>query len=209
MDIEVKQILKESYDQQAQQRDKSEVQTWKVNEMDMMISILQTGDSGKKVLDLGSGPGHQATYLQEHGCDVTCVDLSEEMVRICKDKGLEAYTMDFYSLDLEPETFDAVWTMNALLHVPKQSLKQVLVGIERVLKPNGLLYLGMYGGYESEGIWEEDSYRPQRFFAFYDDEHIQRIVGEVFEIEQFRVLPMEGMTVHYQSIIARKKLNIV
>ncbi|MFD0696981.1 class I SAM-dependent methyltransferase [Paenibacillus sp. GCM10027628] len=202
----MKQILKESYDRQAQLRDQNEVQLWKVNEMDFVVNkLLQAGESGKKVLDLGSGPGHQAAYLQKHGCEVSCVDLSDEMVRICREKGLDAHTMDFYSLDIEPESFDAVWTMNALLHVPKHSLKQVLVQIERVLKPSGFLYLGMYGGYESEGIWDEDSYRPQRFFAFYEDEHIQRKVSEVFEIEQYRVLPMEGMSVHYQSIIARKK----
>jgi SAM-dependent methyltransferase len=173
--------------------------------MDRVIAKLQAADHGKKMVDLGSGPGHQATYLQKNGCAVTCIDISDEMVRKCKEKGLEAYVMDFFTLELEPASFDVVWTMNALLHVPKDSLTQVLNQIDRILKPDGFLYMGLYGGYESEGIWAEDSYRPQRFFAFYEDEHIQRKVSEVFDIEQFDVLPMEGMTVHYQAIIARKK----
>ncbi|MEW9698695.1 class I SAM-dependent methyltransferase [Paenibacillus sp. SI8] len=205
MDTQVKQILKKSYDQQAEQRDRSEVELWKVSEMDRFLSRLRTGDQGKKILDLGSGPGHQAAYLQKNGCDVTCIDLSEEMVRICQGKGLEAFAMDFFQLELEPVSYDAIWTMNALLHVPKTSLNQVLVQIDRVLKPEGFIYLGIYGGYESEGIWEEDSYRPQRFFAFYENEHLLRIVSEMFEVEQFDLLPMAGMTVDYQAIIARKK----
>jgi SAM-dependent methyltransferase len=162
-------------------------------------------DSGNRIVDLGSGPEHQANYLQNNGCEVTCVDLSEEMVSICREKGLEAFAMDFHTLDFALESFDAVWTMNALLHVPKDSLLQVLKNIEGVLKPDGFMYMGLYGGYESEGIWENDTYRPQRFFSFCEDEHIQEKVSEVFDIEQFAVLPIEGMQTDYQSIIARKR----
>ena len=207
MDPEVKATLKMSYDQHARLRDGETVQSWKVDEMDRFLARLQAADkgSGQRILDLGSGPGHQAIYLKNHGCQVTCVDLSDEMVNICLQKGLEAFAMDFCTLDLEPESFDAIWTMNALLHVPKDSLLQVLANMERVLKPDGFVYLGLYGGYESEGILENDTYRPQRFFSFYEDEHIQRKVTEVFDIEHFSVLPMEGMQVDYQSILAREK----
>ncbi|MDQ0875538.1 SAM-dependent methyltransferase [Paenibacillus sp. V4I3] len=207
MDPEVKATLKMSYDQHARLRDGDTVQSWKVDEMDRFLARLQAADRGSelRILDLGSGPGHQAIYLKNHGYHVTCVDLSEEMVNICLEKGLEAFAMDFYTLDLEPESFDAIWTMNALLHVPKDSLLQVLVNLERVLKQDGFLYMGLYGGYESEGIWKDDAYRPQRFFAFYEDEHIQRKVTEVFDIEHFSVLPIEGMKVDYQSVLARKK----
>lgn len=207
MDPGVKATLKMSYDQQARLRDGDTIQSWKVDEMDRFLARLQAADkgSGQRIVDLGSGPGHQAIYLKNHGCQVTCVDLSDEMVNICLQKGLEAFAMDFYTLDLEPESFDAIWTMNALLHVPKDSFLQVLANMERVLKPDGYLYMGLYGGYESEGIWENDSYKPQRFFSFYEDEHIQRKVSEIFDIEHFSVLPMEGMQVDYQSIFARKK----
>ncbi|WP_175532258.1 bifunctional 2-polyprenyl-6-hydroxyphenol methylase/3-demethylubiquinol 3-O-methyltransferase UbiG [Paenibacillus sp. yr247] len=203
----MKQTIKMSYDQQARLRDGIAVQSWKVTEMDRFLARLHAADhrGGKRILDLGSGPGHQASYLQKNGCQVSCVDLSEEMVNICREKGLDALAMDFYTLDLEPESYDAVWTMNALLHVPKSSLLQVLKNIERVLKPDGFLYMGLYGGYESEGIWENDSYRPQRFFSFYEDEHIQNKVREVFDIEHFSVLQMEDMQLNYQSIIAKKK----
>ncbi|KRF13349.1 class I SAM-dependent methyltransferase [Paenibacillus sp. Soil787] len=207
MDHGVKATLKLSYDQHARSRDGNTVQSWKVEEMDRFMARLQAADKGKgqRILDLGSGPGHQAMYLKNHGCQVTCVDLSDEMVNICREKGLEALAMDVYTLDLESESFDAIWTMNALLHVPKDSFLQVLANMERVLKPDGFLYLGLYGGYESEGIWENDTYSPQRFFAFYEDEHVQRKVSEVFDIEHFSVLPMEGMQADYQSIFVRKK----
>ncbi|MDU0200353.1 MULTISPECIES: class I SAM-dependent methyltransferase [Paenibacillus] len=208
-DSGVKQVLKASYDQQARQRDGETMQQWKIDELnDFLARLDKAGGSSKRVLDLGSGPGHQADYLREHGCEVVCIDLSEEMVAICREKGLEAYVMDFFALDLQPASFDAVWSMNTLLHVPKDNLLQVLRNVERVLKPDGFFYLGLYGGYESEGIWENDSYRPQRFFAFYEDEHIQKKVREVFALERFHVLQMPEMQPNYQSIIAkRRQLN--
>lgn len=202
-DFELKQILKVSYDQQARQRNGESMQAWKIDELDRFLASLDGRE--KKVLDLGSGPGHQAVYLRENGCDVTCIDLSEEMIGICREKGFEALVMDFYDLNLPLQSFDAVWSMNTLLHVPKSALIQVLRNVERVMKPDGLFYLGLYGGYESEGIWEGDSYRPQRFFAFYEDARIQEKVNEVFEIERFTILPMAGMQPDYQAIIARKK----
>lgn len=203
-DSGVKQVLKASYDQQARQRNGETMQSWKLDELSGFLARLEKGGGSKRVLDLGSGPGHQADYLREHGCEVVCIDLSEEMVAICREKGLEAYAMDFFALDLQPASFDAVWSMNTLLHVPKDNLLEVLRNVESVLKPDGFFYLGLYGGYESEGIWENDSYRPQRFFAFYEDAHIQKKVSEVFDIERFNVLQMPEMQPDYQSIIAKK-----
>ncbi|UJF35845.1 class I SAM-dependent methyltransferase [Paenibacillus hexagrammi] len=199
--------LKETYDHNARFRDTTKVQSWKIAEMDRFIAKLQEAGLGRRVLDLGSGPGQQAMYLQDHGCEVHCVDLSDEMVRICKEKGLEATVMDFYSLDLEQLSFDAVWCMNALLHVPKDSLGKVLGQVEKVIKPDGFVYMGLYGGYESEGIWEDDDYLPQRFFSFYEDDHIQHRVNEVFTISEFYSMPVEGSRLQYQAMVAWKKQN--
>jgi|SRR3989344_3619407 len=40
------------------------------------------------ILDLGSGPGNQALYLQHQGYKLTCIDISETMVEKCRQKGL-------------------------------------------------------------------------------------------------------------------------
>src|SRR5271156_4362006 len=44
---------------------------------------------GKKVLDVGAGTGRVASFLQEKGFDVTCLDPSSEMVHRCQEKGLK------------------------------------------------------------------------------------------------------------------------
>ena len=46
----------------------------------------------------------------------------------------------------------------------KQIKTKALENVCTVLKPAGLFYLGMYGGYDFEGIWDKDIYTPKRFF---------------------------------------------
>ncbi|MBP1990601.1 class I SAM-dependent methyltransferase [Paenibacillus eucommiae] len=203
MDKHIKAILVESYDNNSRLRDRDELALWKINEMDKFLSYLEPTDH-LNLLDIGSGPGQHSMYFKQKGLNAACVDISPNMVNACKEKGLEAYVMDLYALDFGERVFDAVWSMNCLLHVPKSSLELVLRNIKAFLKPGGYFYLGVYGGYDFEGIWEDDPYSPNRFFSFYEDEELKKAVSSEFELVHFESLPMEGMSTDYQSLVLRK-----
>jgi SAM-dependent methyltransferase len=94
--------------------------------------------------------------------------------------------------------------MNCLLHVPKSQLGNVLGEIRRVLKPQGLLYMGVYGGYEFEGVWEQDIYEPKRFFSFFSDEKMKELVEEYYHIESFKVVKYQQEGLHFQSMVLRR-----
>ncbi|WP_197061392.1 hypothetical protein [Halobacillus sp. BBL2006] len=94
-----------------------------------------------------------------------------------------------------------------MLHVPKAQLEQVLVEVKRVMKPDGLLYLGVYGGIDQEGIWEQDFHEPKRFFSFYKDEDLENILTEYFHLEAFHKIPQnsgQGGPPHFQGFILKK-----
>lgn len=204
IDDKIKENLKLSYDERVDYREKREVQPWKISEINKILDYFEK-ESKVNLLDLGSGPGKQGRIFKDNGIDVTCIDISEEMVQACKTKSLKAYEMDFYNLNFENESFDVVWSMNTLLHVPKNSIDKVLSNIKRILKPNGICYIGIYGGYDFEGIWQEDSYNPKRFFSFYNDNRIKEIVEKHFDIEQFDIVLIEDSKLHYQTLILRKR----
>jgi SAM-dependent methyltransferase len=125
-------------------------------------------------------------------------------VRICQQKGLTAFAMDFLSLDFGGRTFDAVFAMNCLLHVPRASLGDVLLSISSAMAPGGLFYLGQYGGADSEVVLENDIYyTPARFFSFLADDSLQQAAREVFEQVDFRTIAMPPPN-HYQAIILRR-----
>jgi SAM-dependent methyltransferase len=113
--------------------------------------------------------------------------------------------MDFLSLDFPAGSFDAVYALNCLLHVPKKDLPNVLETIQRLLKPDGLFYMGIYGKEDFEGVWPEDVYEPKRYFSFYTDEKIKTISSQFFEIVYFKVVPLEDNERHFQSLILKRR----
>lgn len=195
--------LRQSYDRKARERDKGKISAWKVEERAYFLSLLQK-EGKQKLLEIGAGTGWHGKFFQENGLTVVCTDLSPENVRLCRVKGLTAYAMDFIKLDFPRGSFDAVFALNCLLHVPRQDLPQVLRVIRGVLKPKGLFYLGQYGGKEYEGVWPEDEYEPKRFFCFHTDEQIQRATTELFELLRFKRIALEGEDFHFQSLILRR-----
>lgn len=194
----------DSYNQKAKERDATRVQEWKKNERDLFLNRI-TENNCTTLLELGAGPGKDSLFFKEQGLVTFSTDISPEMVRLCQEKGLDAEVMSFAELDIPDNSFDAIWALNCLLHVPKKELKGVLKEIKRVLKPSGLFYLGVYGGEDFEGVWEEDPYEPKRFFSFYEDEAIKQVLLAFFSIESFKVIPKEvvGGNYHFQSIMLK------
>ncbi|RUS45723.1 class I SAM-dependent methyltransferase [Cohnella sp. AR92] len=195
--------LKQSYNNFAEQRERSELAPWKREERDSFLSIV-LAEKRETLLEIGAGPGRDSLIFKQKGLNVTATDLSEEMVRLCKEKGLDARVMDFCELAFPNESFDTVYAMNCLLHVPKANLDAVLQEIRRVLKPGGLFFCGLYGGEETEGIWEKDNYEPKRFFAMHEDDRVVEAYGRSFEVEDFHTVDMGPGRPHFQALLLRK-----
>jgi len=98
---------------------------------------------GERILDLGCGDGVLTEKLVAAGCDVVGVDAGADMIRVAREKGLNAHVMDGHELTFDAE-FDAVFT-NAALHWMLEPAK-VAAGVRRALKPGGR-YVGEFGGH--------------------------------------------------------------
>lgn len=194
--------LRRAYDARAAERDEAPLADWKIEERARFLAELrQTGS--RRLLELGSGPGQDAAFFQEHGCDVLCADLSAENVACCRARGLAAEVMDFHQLDLPAGRFDAAHSRNALLHAPKSEVPGILRGVARGLRPGGLFYLGLWGGPDAEGPRPGDDYDPPRFYSTFSDRRLLTLVLEVFELRYFRHLEV-GQAWHYQSLILQR-----
>ncbi|MEZ4518484.1 MAG: methyltransferase domain-containing protein [Chloroflexota bacterium] len=205
MDDGTRTNLRTAYDSRANERDGLTYQDWKAAERQAFLELLRQ-ENRQSLLEIGAGPGRDSLFFQEQGLTVTAVDLSPEMVTLCRTKGLDARVMDVTALDFPAGSFDAAYTMNTLLHVPKAEWPATLDSIAAVLVPDGLLYLGVYGGIDSEGIWEDDAYEPKRFFVFHTDEQIREAVVGVFELVSFRPIELgEEDKLHFQSLVLRKR----
>ena len=195
-----------SYDRQAEQRNRSDLEDWKAAERATFLDLLSSEDK-QFLLEIGAGHGRDSKFFQDNGFEVTCIDLSPEMVKLCQQKGLNARLMDMIDLDFPEESFDAVYSLNSLLHLPKIEVPTVLQNIGRVLKAEGLFFLGMYGGFDFEGIWEKDSYTPKRFFSFHSDDRLKQVVAESFKLLSFRQIASGDGDLHFQSLTLRKSAS--
>jgi SAM-dependent methyltransferase len=196
--------LIQSYNNHAQQRESGPVLDWKFPERDRILTLLQQ-EKTQTLLEIGAGTGRDSLFFQEHDLRVTAIDLSPANITLCREKGINAHLMDMAALDFPINAFDAVYAMNSLLHLPKAEMPHVLQQIHNVLKPNGLIYIGVYGGYDQEGIWEEDKYTPKRFFSFWSDAHLKKEVSKVFKVVEFKQIKFWSKRgLHFQSLVGRK-----
>lgn len=201
----IKDDLIKAYQKHAHEREANPPADWKIKAREDFLAILQH-EQKKNLLEIGAGTGKDSLFFQQNGLTVTGIDLSPEMINLCRQKGLDAQVMDMTDLQFPEESFDAVYSINSLLHIPKPELPVVLKNIRRILKPDGLFHFGTYGSeIEFQGILEKDTYTPKRFFALYPDETIKQLTIPYFELVSFNSINLPNDDTHIQCLILRKR----
>jgi ubiquinone/menaquinone biosynthesis C-methylase UbiE len=203
LDNHIKDIISTSYTKNNKFRNSDVVSLWKVKEFQNFINELSIRGLSN-VLDLGAGSGIFGQMFLEKNYIVKCIDISEGMIEFCKNRGLDSEVMDFYNMNFRDGSYEGIWSMNTLLHVPKASIEYVLREVHRVLSDTGIAFVGLYGGKSFEGIWNEDFYTPKRYFSFYHDEEIKEIIGDIFTIKQFKSYDVGRNGFNFQSMLICK-----
>jgi ubiquinone/menaquinone biosynthesis C-methylase UbiE len=158
-----------------------------------------------KVLDVGSGPGRDGLFFKQNGLDVVCLDASEEMIKLCLEKGLNAVVGDFKKIQFEDNSFDSVWAYTSLLHSKKEEIDKSLKEIKRVLKKDGIFGLGMMEG-DNEGYRQDykgdSSLNQLRWFSYFSKEELETLLqNNGFEIIYFESFKPSSRT--YLNFLAR------
>jgi SAM-dependent methyltransferase len=93
------------------------------------------------VLDVGCGRGDLLAALADRGWEVVGLDPSPAAVSAARDRGVEAIEGSIESVELEPESFDAIVFHHSLEHVtdPIEALRSACAA----LRPGGLLMVGI------------------------------------------------------------------
>ncbi|WP_051393177.1 class I SAM-dependent methyltransferase [Glycomyces arizonensis] len=204
MDYEaLKEDLRKTYDAKAEAREHMEDHLWKQHERARFAEHLREAGSST-LLEIGAGHGVSGRHFADEGYAVTCIDLSPEMIGYCRAKGLTAEVMDFNELAFGDASFDAVFGMNTLLHVPRAELPGILDEVRRVLAPGGLFYWGQYGGKDSEGVWPDDRYEPKRFFSLMTVETISAVAAERFEVLDVVAREPDYTELEYHGLVLRR-----
>jgi SAM-dependent methyltransferase len=123
---------------------------------DWVAELTEVLKPGSRVLDLGCGAGLPATrLLVEAGYEVVGLDFSTVQIERARSlvPGAEFIEADMATWDSEPESFDAVVSFYALIHVPLEDQERLLPRIRRWLRPDGV-FLAIVGLDHWRGVEE-------------------------------------------------------
>lgn len=152
------------------------------------IKNLTDENHGKKLLDLGCGPGIYSELFAERGFDVTGLDISERSINYAKESSFKKklnidYQLKSY-LDMDyTEEFDIITLIYCDFGVLNtEEREKLLKKIYKALKPGGILIFDVFSQneyhakeentnwvYENGGYWSEKPYACLYSFLRYDE----------------------------------------
>jgi SAM-dependent methyltransferase len=148
----------------------------------------------RHVVEVGCGAGRDGRVMAEAGLEYTGVDLSHTGVEICRKLGLAAHEASAAQLPLPSNSYDAGWSMSTLMHLPDPGMEHALAELGRVVKSDGILEVGVWGGTkDGERVDSHGRYFRQRT----DEELRARLstIGEVVAFDTWQWFDDGG---HYQ-----------
>lgn len=102
----------------------------------------------RRLLDIGSGPGHFLGFAQNRGWQVAGVEPSRQAAEYASSKGLRIHNRMFDGAWAQDQTpFDALHSMNVLEHVADPIA--LLTAANVVLKPGGAICVGVPNDYNA------------------------------------------------------------
>ena len=132
-----------------------------------------------KILDAGCGSGRDTSAFMDAGYDLDAFDASEVMCRIATENtGINVEQKCFEELDGE-DKYDGIWACASLLHVKKENLPDVLLRLNRLLKPQGVVYASFKNG-------TGERMQGDRYYH----DLIEAECSNLFEKSGFRILEM-------------------
>ncbi|EJL26244.1 hypothetical protein PMI01_04128 [Caulobacter sp. AP07] len=120
---------------------------------------------GGEVLEIGSGPGYGADFLETLGVKVRRTDATRRFLELQAARGKQGDRLDVIT-DPLGGPYDAVVAQYVLFHVPRDCIDRVLTKIARALRPRGAFLVSMReGDFETGGDYHEVYWRRNDFTA--------------------------------------------
>jgi SAM-dependent methyltransferase len=139
--------------------------------LDRFADAVGTG----RVLEIGSGAGAEATYLEQHGLTVARSDATPAFVEMMRAAGNEASLIDVRSDDLGGP-WDAVLAHAVLLHLDREQFTDALERIHRATVPGGVMGITLKEG--DGDAWSEAKLGLPRFFTYWREEPLRRALAQ-------------------------------
>lgn len=188
-----KRIVEEGYDRIAEEY---AVARRKLGRRDKkyLDRLLERLPEGSRIMDLGCGSGEPVTKLLAEHHQVVGVDISRRQIQLARENVLNAtfFVGDMTEISYPPETFDAIVSLIAIIHVPREEHANLFRRMHTMLKEGGLVLLTL-GSDDWVSSPDDRFFGVRMYWSHYDSETSKkmlektgfRIIQSSIESEEF------------------------
>lgn len=161
-----------------------------IDQIDAIVAWIdaQLELSGKRVIDLGCGPGLYARRMARRGAHVTGVDFSANSLEYARTRSMDRleYLHADYLEDELPGGFDIATLIYYDFCAQAPASRQKLLGrIHDLLKPGGRLIIDLYGPGAFDAVSNHIEIEDRLMFGFFaEGDYIGIHKTDVYEKEQ-------------------------
>lgn len=166
--------------------------------LDRTLSLL---DPNAHIIEIGSGFGRDAQYIENRGFTVERTDAAAGFVNLLQQNGHSAHLFNILVDDFT-STYDLVFANAVFLHFTPQELQGVLAKINASLKDQGVLAFSLKKGEGEE--WTTVKLGQPRYFCYWSRDRIQRLL----ESNGFAVVSISEDEKFLQIIAKRSELGL-
>ncbi len=113
--------------------------------------LVEAVPAGGTVLEVGSGPGWDADFVESHGVEVRRTDVTTAFIDLQAERGKRVERLDVTSDDLGGP-YDAVMALAVLQHVVRAEIPALLRRVAGALRPGGMFLVALREGVGDQ--WE-------------------------------------------------------
>ncbi len=161
----------------------------------ILTKLLKEYEIKGNVLEIGSGPGNLALWMEESGCSVTCVEPAGEFAKKAIARGLKVYNVTLQQFEMD-RVYDHVIAISSLIHIFKKDLPLQIKKIASGLKSGGTFFVTFIEG-DSEALEDPTNKGKLRFFARFKEEEIAALLSPYFELQESYKIHQEKMDCNF------------
>jgi len=137
-----------------------------------------------EVLELGCGPGNASKFIKNIRSDIsiTGIDLAPAMIKLAKEELPDDrfFVDDVRNIGTYKNKYDAILGAFCVPYLNKEELETMIVNCQKLLNPDGVLYLSVVGGDHTQSgpVTESFTNGMEVYVFFYPYEHIWSLLHE-------------------------------
>lgn len=164
---------------------------------DWIDATLASLPLNAEIMEIGSGFGRDANYIESFGFKVNRTDATEAFVTFLQNQGHSARRFNVL-IDAFPAQYDLIFANAVFLHFTPQELEKALQKIHATLKGNGVLAFSVKKGEGEE--WTDAKLGQPRYFCYWE----QTILVSFLQKANFEVITISEDK-RFLQIIAKRK----